>query len=317
MTRAGYMIKRDPLPPDPPPETPISITGDPEKQEHPDVVAQIAYESEHPIAVPERVVRPHPVVERTMGILRSRSEDSSGKLWTKGSPLMVRVSRKHLPRALRILDVLLKACEQRGYTAGVGESQDPQARVAVHGERLSFSLVEHIKRSDHVLSQHEQEERRSGRGWSIPRYDYALTGVLTFTIDGWSEGLQHRWLDRKNRPLESCLNEIIVALVRIAVTVVRPRRLKWQEEQLRWREAEKRRMEEQERLRLLNKSLEAWRANQELRSFLEALEKAVSERHGPVTQDSPVGRWLRWAHDLAERGDPMSSFVAEINRTAP
>lgn len=45
LTRAGYVMERDPLPPDPPPETQVSITGDPGKvkEEHPIVAAQIAY----------------------------------------------------------------------------------------------------------------------------------------------------------------------------------------------------------------------------------------------------------------------------------
>ncbi len=75
----------------------------------------------------------------------------------------------------------------------------------------------------------------------------------SFTIHEYTEGLQHRWSDRKNRPLESRINEIIVALVRISVTVVRPRRLEAHRARQRRLEEERRWMREQARLLALEK----------------------------------------------------------------
>jgi hypothetical protein len=314
LTRAGYVMDRDPLPTTPPPETEVSITGDPDKakEENPEVAAQVAYEQEHTIEVSDRLDRPHRLVVQTRDALRPRSPEGNGTLWTRACPLAARVSPKQLPRALRILDALLKACEQRGFSMQLGTEQDPRAKVVIHGMKLDFHLEEHSKRTDHVLNKREEEERRLGRGWGIPQYDYAPDGVFTFTIDEYTEGLQHRWSDRKNRPLESRLNEIIIAFFRIAVTVLKPRHLRWEEEERQRHEAEKRWFAEQERLRLLNKNLEAWRTNQELRSFLAALEAAATKRLGPGAEDTPMEQWLRWAHDLADRTDPFPELIESM-----
>src|SRR5262245_37648535 len=71
ITRAGYVMERDPLPAEPSVETKVEITGDPGRNhdEHPTVAAQIAYEKGHPIVVPEKLNRSHSLVAR------ARSED--------------------------------------------------------------------------------------------------------------------------------------------------------------------------------------------------------------------------------------------------
>jgi hypothetical protein len=223
------------------------------------------------------------------------------------------VSPKQLLRALRILDALLKACEERGFSVEPGTEQFPGAKIKIEGMKLDFHLEEHSKRTEHVLNKREEEDRRLGRGWGIPQYDYAPDGVFTLTIDEYTEGLQHRWSDRKNRPLESRLNEIVIAFFRIAVTVLKPRHLRCEEEARQRHEAEKRWFAEQERLRLLNKALEAWRTNQELQAFLSAVTAAGIKRLGAIAENSPIDLWLRWAHNLAERTDPLEPFLKEIN----
>jgi len=115
ITRAGYEIERDPLPTDPPPETHIQITGDlrQDEEEHPDVSAQIVYEAEHSIVVPDHLNRPHRLVARTKEFLRPQRQDAIGAPRPEGGTLSISVSPKQLPRALRIFDSLLKACEER------------------------------------------------------------------------------------------------------------------------------------------------------------------------------------------------------------
>lgn len=105
-----------------------------------------------------------------------------------------------------------------------------------------------------------------------------------------------------------------MALVRIAVSVLKPRHLRWEQEELRRREAEKRWYEEQERLRLLNKNLEAWRTNRELRSFLAAVEATAAKRLGPIAENTPMEWWLRWADDLADRTDPLDTLVNAVSQ---
>jgi hypothetical protein len=317
LTRAGYVMERDPLPADPPPETRVSITGDPgpEKEEHPDVAAQLAYEKEHPITVPDHLNRPHRLVAHARDALRPRVPGIAGVFATRGNPLPIKVSSKQIPRALRLLDALFKACEQRGFVVTkVGEGRDTRTRITVHGDGLSIGLEEPNRRADHVLTAREEAERQKGRGWGIPQYDYTPSGIFIFTIDEYTEGLRHRWSDRKSRPLEACLNDIIVSLVRIAVTVLEPRRLEAQRQHQLWLEEARRRQIYQAKMDALNKALQDWQENQHLRAFIRAVEGAAKSRFGEIRDGSPVDKWLLWATELADRNDPLGQFINGLGK---
>jgi hypothetical protein len=316
---AGYEVEPDPLPADPSPDTPVQITGDPrpEKEEHPDVAAQIAYEAEHPIVVPEHLHRPHRLVTGTRESLRPSRPGAIGTPPTPGGILEIQVSRQQQPRALRIFDALLKACEERGFSIVVEREPQSRAKIKVRGEELSVSITEPNRRTDHVLSAREQEEQRKGRGWLIPRYDFTPKGTLIFTIDGWTEGLQHRWSDRKNRPLEKCLNDIIIGMVRIVVTVLIPRRLEAvRQHQLRLEE-DRRRQIYRAKMDALNKALEGWQQSQGLRRFVAVVDEAAQRRLGTILENSPINEWLCWARDLADRIDPLDDFIERLANQAP
>jgi hypothetical protein len=317
--KAGYEVKPDPLPADPSPDTPVQISGDPgpEKEEHPDVAAQIAYEAKHPIVVPEHLRRPHRLVVRTRESLRPSRPGAIGLPPTPGGILEIHVSRQQHPRALRIFDALLKACEERGFSIVVGQEPYSRAKIKVRGEELSVSITEPNRRTDNVLSAKEQEEQRKGRGCSIPRYDFTPTGTLFFTIDGWTEGVQHRWSDRKKRPLENCLNDIIIGMVRIVVTVLIPRRLEAVRQHQLMLEEDRRRQIYRAKMDALNKALEGWQQSQELRRFVAAVDEAAQRRLGTISENSPINDWLCWARELADRIDPLDGYIDQLGGGAP
>ncbi len=317
LTRAGYVMERDPLPDDPSLETEVSITGDPERrkerEEHPDVAAQIAYEAEHPIVVPAELRRPHSLVAASREVLRPRRPETLGTIWQRGSPLEIHVSPKQLSRALRIFDSLLKACEERGFGVSVGEEQNATARIDVKGEGMAVSIREPSRRTDHILTAREREEQRQGRGWSISRYDYNPSGRLILTIEESADGNPHRWSDREKRPLEDCLNDIVVSLVRISVTVLKPRQIRWERERQIRAEEDRRRQIYWSRMNALTKNLQEWQKNQELRKFIAAVEDAAENRD-PTLKDGPFGEWLSWAQAVADQDDPLEAFINQLAR---
>lgn len=315
LTRAGYVMERDPLPTDPPPEAKVSITGDPgkEKEEHPIVAAQIVYEQEHPILVPDHLNRPHRLVTQARDALRPRVPGIEGVFATRGNPLPIKVSAKQIPRALRLLDALFKASEQRGFAVTkVGEGRDTRTQITVHGEDISIGLEEPNRRSTHVLTAREEAERQKGRGWGIPQYDYTPSGVFIFTIDEYTEGVRHRWSDRAKRPLESCLNEIIVALVRISVTILRPRRIEAAREHQRQLEEDRRRQIYRAKIDALNKALPDWQKSRDLRAFIAAVEGAADRRFCKASSNDEIGTWLDWARRFADDVDPLDAFVDRL-----
>jgi hypothetical protein len=308
-----YTVKKDPLPVIAR-ENPISIhpTEKPPEHHDPRLDAQIAFESGHPIVVPDRLNRPHQLVARLRDHLASQKPDGDGLVFSGKDCPHLRVSRALAPRALRIWDALLKALDERGISALPCDGYHGKTRLRVFGEEIEVGLEEHLKRSDHVLTPKEEAERKKGGyAWS-PRYDFTPDGILTFTIHTYAPGARKRWADGKKRPLESYLNEIIVTLVAIAVTYLIPRRL--ESEQRRRREEQQRRAWEREQARreALRKNQESWVTTRSLRSFIAAVEREAGGRPDGISEGSSVERWLLWARQYADGLDPMEDFVTQI-----
>src|SRR5262249_27699003 len=151
-------------------------------------------------------------------VARAREED--------GVRLPMSVSSKQVPRAMRFYDALFKACEARGFAVKyTREDYRSRTTIEAHGEEMTFALAEPNKRSDHVLTAEEEASKKKSGSSYAHRSDYPPTGQFAFSIDSWADGLRRRWTDRDRRPIEACLNEIMVAFVRISVTVLRPRRI--------------------------------------------------------------------------------------------
>jgi hypothetical protein len=94
---------------------------------HPDQISRPGYKNpllglivqerkpENRIVVPKELENPHPLI-KTAGILNSLKPERTGKIkppW--GQRLDIEVTRCDLPRALLIMDTLIKAMEDRGF----------------------------------------------------------------------------------------------------------------------------------------------------------------------------------------------------------
>jgi hypothetical protein len=99
-----------------------------------------------------------------------------------GTPY-VRVSPAMLPRALGMLDLLLLAAEQAGYS--VSSTEGP-ATLVVECERVPFSIIEEIR-------------RKTGEP----------DGRLTIVLGEMNTGGYRLWTDRAFYPIESRIADII------------------------------------------------------------------------------------------------------------
>ncbi|MEO5955548.1 MAG: hypothetical protein ABIR36_07660 [Nitrospiraceae bacterium] len=263
---------------------------------------------EQKIEVPDRLTNPHPLIKAHLAEWRSPKIDDYGAIWSGDiRQFNIRVSPQSLPRALRIMDTLFKALEVRGYQVGIQDGYKRSLRVRINGEAIEFGLEEKFQRLDNPDKKNPRLQ-----SWQRQRDQYSPTGTLFIKILQWgADGLQKTWSDGKTAKLETCLNEFIVGLLKVA-EAVKARRLKQeQEEQLR-REAEQRREEEarkrQEELarrQRLEQEAINWAKAQQLRAYLAALNEMLITKHGEIQQGSPAEQWLGWAHQHADRLDPL------------
>lgn len=297
----------------------IEITVRPASPPAPSVVAEQAKREESPenrIVVPIRLGRPHEVTQATRDALKDEKPDDYGVLRCrdpKGFP--VRIGPNTVPRALRILDTLIKACTKRGYTIQDGRKEnDSNVRLIVNGEAVIVSLEERVRRTPHQLTAQEQARRRLYSWTHVQKYDYAPSGELTLKIDGISGScIRSHWSDGSRRRLEDCLNDVIVSLVHAAAWLLADRQQReeqarrWQEQERR-REAERRRAEqEHQAIAKLEEKALAWQRARTIRAYVDAVEAKAREKG--TLNDEQLQRIARARH-LADRIDPLCDTLA-------
>ncbi len=313
----GKTVKQLPLPPN----------GDPTKQAvtihrtiRPEAVAPLPEATvqritaeqteEQKIKVSDRLTNPHHLLKVHLEEWRSAKVDDYGAIWSgQIRQLNIRVSPKSPAPAVRIMDPLFKALEARGYQVGIQDGYQRTLGARINGEPIEFGLEERFQRIDHPDQKNHRLET-----WMRKRYQYIPTGSLFLKIVTWGvDGLQKTWSDGKTTLLETCLNDFIVGLLKVA-EAAKARRLRQEQEEHARREAQLKREEEvrkqQEELakrQALEQEAANWTRAQQLRTYLSAVKKLLIEKQGEIQPGSHADQWLTWAHQHANRLDPLTN----------
>lgn len=255
------------------------------------------------IVVPEKLVRPHPLVEQTRAVLQRAKADDRGILfaWPKHH-LDIRVTRASLDRALRIMDTLVRALEARGCTVSVRSGQETGTVVKVGDEEIPIRLDERTRRV---------EQPRKPGDWLAKRYEFLPTGKLAIQVEKYVSGsFQQTWTDGKEQQLEQRLNGIVESVF-VAAEEEKVRRLERERRELEWKATEKQREEARRREALeralvqdLEKRVGAWQTSARLRAFAAAVEERVL-LDGDEPEVQRLGLWLTWVRTYADRLDPV------------
>jgi hypothetical protein len=271
------------------------------------------------VPVPARVTKHHPVARE----FRNRTS-------------LHEVSRKALPRVLRIVHALAKEAECRGYQLGCvrvredsyGRSEwkpshDGQLVFTINGHELKVRLWE---KGAGLRGPYEQQRKR----WQEDRerpfremlfldrpkpYDSGATGELNIEALGWSHGRQSSWGDRKRWTLEDRLPQLLRELETQAVEAEEQRLAREREEAERQRQWEaamdraKRRLVEDHRVSVLRTRVGAWHEADAIRAYCEAVEA----RHGAETiaADADAAQWLAFAREHADRAQRVPTMPAD------
>lgn len=99
---------------------------------------------------------------------------------------------------------------------------------------------------------------------------------------------------------------VIVAGAKRAGRIEREREEKERQEPARQRALiEQRRREEEERIRILECQAESWAKAQQLRAFVDEVERRANAKGASVAPGTELGQWIEWARRHANRLDPL------------
>lgn len=289
-----------PTPPPPkPPEMPAEVK----------VRVETARAAVTSVAVPERLLRPHPIIANWLAEHDRRKREAHRETdpWRKRliNPGELGESER---RRYRVLDALFKALERQGGKAKEDDRSDPY--IEMEGEKIALQLRVKQKQIRRPLSDDERRwASKDDKGW---RQKPQSTGKLVFTIKTYLPGnLRTEWTENDGTPMELLLPDILATFVAAGPLLVEQRRQREEAERQR-QIAERKRYEEQQRRKLDNNR---WRLFVEFarqrrdaevaRAFLDAL-KAANIDPQQVVAGNSLADWIAWAERRLTDADPLN-----------
>lgn len=292
------------------------VSDEPVEPDPEHLVARRGFEAlpENRIVVSETLDMPHRLVVITERALqRPKHRDLRNLPTTERRALDILVSEASLPRALRIMDALVKALDARGMHLRIETDGKRRTCLTLQGQVLAIRLVESISRTERELTEKERQDiKKYGYAYLPNRYAYEPTGMLKLGIIGTYHSDFHKTVaDGKRQRIEQRLNEFVVKLEAEAVRrkrheehLERQHQL-WEKQERRRREREEQKRKEIERLKALEEEARDWKRAEDIRAYVAAVETKATHEHGRVGPDSELGQWIAWARHKADWIDPL------------
>jgi hypothetical protein len=270
-----------------------------------------------PVHVPARVTRYHPVAQRF--------RDRTG---------IHEVSRKALPRTVKIVHAIATELERRGHTVecataprdSYGQTDykpkhEGQLTARIDGHEVKLRIWEKgvgVRGPwERAKAYYEANRLNFDLGYLPSRpqpFDKGATGELNLAVLGYTDR-QASWGDRQRWNLEDRLGQALRELETQAAEA-EERRLQREREQAerqrQWEaamEAATRRFIADQRQKVLEQGVQAWEAADAIRSYCDAVEA----RHGAeaVASDPTAGAWLQLARSRADEAQSLPRMPPE------
>lgn len=305
---AGHKVKIEPLPPAEGGEFQVIRGRRPRPEPRPKLdaktEAKIEAAAKVTIKVPDRLVKPHPLVVSWLAEHERRKAEVRRDFdHIYGRSLMPAPFSDLRRRMHRIYDALFKVLEKHG---GRVEDQKQRVRLILHGQEIEFAI-----REIYVRVRPPPEEARFGATYTPTPSNRLAFGIKTFV-----PGIRKDWPETERKRLEDMLPDILAALL-AAAPILEEREREREEQSRRWAE-ERQREEESERARRLEEA--RWqqflgfakRQKQAdlARSFLQKC-KEMEADHSAQLGDRTLAEWMAWAEGRINNLDPLS-FGVEV-----
>lgn len=276
---------------------------------------------ENKIFVPDHLLSPHPLIKTTKAcLLEDRYIDQYGRIVNRRSScLNIRVSKTLLPRALRIMNAMIKELEKRDMQVFVKGRDYPNTTVSIKGEELEICIEEPSVKTEHQKTKSELEQaKRYPSLYSHTTYDYKPSGKLRLFISTYIRGdLRKSWRDSDTRKIEDRLNEIFIGFIKTADEIKKCRLEREKEEQERleqrrlYEEIQRQKAEEEKRFNDLLKQAGSWSHSIAIKNFIHHVKITGIEKYGAIAEGSDLDKWLIWATLQAQKLDPALEIISQ------
>lgn len=217
------------------------------------------------------------------------------------------IAKESLPRAIKILDTIVKAAEPLGIEV------DERLSFSIGKDSVLLHFSESTKEVPHQLTREEKkalleyEDAVRHKRWAskpnIRKYDHPYNGVLSLSVSD-----KRKFRDSKAGLLEDRLGEILIAIfycineAKLAREAREEAERKREEERRRKEEARQRYNEEVTRTKALVNMAEDYEVARKIRALVEAAE----------AKGDADTQWIAWAKAKADWYDPTIAATDEF-----
>jgi len=263
------------------------------------------------ISVPKNLYKPHKLVKQARKNLNKKSLNRFNRV-RGGRPLDISVGPDNLDRGLRILDIIIKEAEKRGYSVhSFLDNSSHWMYFKMGKDQIFFQLREKGKRR-----KRKPEEKE--RSWDYD-YEYTPLGKLQLKLLGKKWGHPSRIIsDTKSQQLEDRLDEFFFKLESMAVNKKQSRiereeqhRINKLEKEIE--EAAKDQLEnESARRAALKEQAQTFTKSHYIYDFIAEIERQQAQLDLTREEELKFKAWIIWATNHADRLNPVKQTVSEI-----
>lgn len=246
------------------------------------------------------VVPVHPLIRATQKLVRGHHSGADGSLSAgRRGGLDLDVSPALLERGLTVLNQLFQEFSTRGWSVVV---RDGRTLVGIDKQQVPIKLRE-------ALTTVTIPAAERPHGWD-PKTRLVPKGILQFRIMS-EYGVVRQFEDTKATTLDQKLTHIVAALQEHAAYLQRRadeasvRAVFERYEQLDSLRVQRQRRDLEKREQSLLDDVDRWHTSRRIREYLVAFTQAFEKYAGPIPPTSEAARWLRWAHEYADRLNPL------------
>jgi hypothetical protein len=243
------------------------------------------------------------------------------RLRSHGSNILdVSVTSKHLKRALRILDAVVKEFERQGYEVHTTSYNElSKSYVKIDKEEVYFHLHEKGKRV-----------KKENSKYSWDSYDHINTGELILSLSDsmyWSR--TRSIADGKTARIEDKLDKFFITVFDLAEKE-KDKRIEYENFQKEAELKRKRLADIEEKKRLIKENRErkfqeelnrrvslendskAFTVSTEINQYIEAVDREIRKHTLNDIQKSRHKEWKAWATEHADRLNPVKQTINQI-----
>ncbi|MDQ2086499.1 hypothetical protein RBH29_08670 [Herbivorax sp. ANBcel31] len=189
--------------------------------------------------------------------------------------------------------------------------------VEIDGLKFSIWVKEHLRQTEHVLTEKELKEKEENRFFSPPVRELHPTNKFSIIVESVHANFKKKYGEYKvfktkpNKKTEDCITDCIIGMykaldyIKEYIEESKLMAMQQEEEQKRRIEIERLQREEMKKIEKLKSDAEDWHQYKKIMDYINAVDISIrTKKHSPIKRRELL-EWVKWAKGKADWLNPL------------